>query len=205
MKTVINKIINVDKKILIFLIIICIIGIITGSIFMTILSYNDKNSIIDSLSNFMSEYSHLNSKKELINNLIINFMYIFIIWIAGISIIGIPIVIFILFIKSFLISFTISSFIMKYKTKGLILGIIYNMPHFIVNLIVYLYLGVYSIKLSLFIIDVLIHKKTINFKNILNRYLVIFIFSIIIIFISTIYETYLMPILLAKTINILHL
>ena len=203
MKKIMDKLLNVDKKILIFLIIICIIGIITGSIFMTILNSNDKDSILLSLEEFITGYSSLNPEKDLINNFIINIMYVLAIWILGISIIGLPIVIFILFFKAFLLSFTISSFIMKYKLKGMLLGIIYNIPHQVINLVVYMYLGVYSIKLSSFIIEALVHKKSINFKNVTNRYLLVLIVSIIILIITTLYETYIMPILLKKIVNMI--
>ena len=151
MKKIMDKLLNVDKKILIFLIIICIIGIITGSVFMTVLSNEDKQTVFTSLNNFISNFEKLNFKTEISNNLIINLLYALGIWLLGISIIGVPIVIFILFIKSFLLSFTMTSFIMKYKTKGILLGFIYNMPHQILNLVIYLYLGVYSIKLSSYI------------------------------------------------------
>lgn len=201
MKKIMDKLLNVDKKVLIFLIIICIIGIITGSIFMTILNSNDKNSILVSLEEFITSYDTVNPEKGLINNLIVNIMYIFAIWILGISIIGLPIVIFILFFKSFLLSFTISSFIMKYKLKGILLGIIYNMPHQIINLIVYMYLGVYSIKLSSCIIEAIVYKKSINFKSITNRYILVLVISIVTLIITTLYETYIMPVLLKKLVN----
>lgn len=203
MKRIIDKLLNVDKKILIFLIIICIIGIITGSIFMTILNSSDKNSILVSLEEFITGYDEIKPEKDLINNLVVNIMYVFAIWILGISIIGLPIVIFILFFKAFLLSFTISSFIMKYKLKGIILGIIYNMPHQVINLVVYMYLGVYSIKLSSYIIEAIVYKKSINFKNITNRYLLVLIASIILLITTTLYETYIMPILLKKIVNMI--
>lgn len=203
MKKIMDKLLNVDKKILIFLIIICVIGIITGSIFLTILNSNDKNSILVSLEEFITGYDTLNPEKDLINNLIINIMYMLAIWILGISIIGLPIVIFIIFFKAFLLSFTISSFIMKYKLKGILLGIIYNMPHQIINLVVYMYLGVYSIKLSSCIIEAIVHKKSINFKSITNRYLLVLGISVITLLITTLYETYIMPILLKKLVNMI--
>lgn len=203
MKKIMDKLLNVDKKILIFLIIICIIGIITGSIFMTILNSSDKDSILVSLEEFVTEYNTLKPEKDLINNLVVNIMYILAIWILGISIIGLPIVIFILFFKAFLLSFTISSFIMKYKLKGIILGIVYNIPHQVINLVVYMYLGVYSIKLSSCIIEAIVHKKSINFKNVTNRYLLVLVVSIIILIITTLYETYIMPILLKKIVNMI--
>ncbi len=203
MKEIINKILNVDKKVLIFLIIISIIGIITGSIFITVLNENDKNTIYESLNTFLAEYGHLNNKFSLFNNLVLNNMYTLLIWILGISIIGLPIVILIIFFKSFLISFTISSFIMKYKTKGIILGIIYNIPHLIINLLVYLYLGVYSIKFSLNIIDMLFNKRNIDMKKTFSRYSVVLLFSFIMIILTSLYETYLMPIILKKVLKII--
>lgn len=203
MKKLINELLDVDKKTVIFLIIICIIGIVTGSIFMTILSTNDKDIVIESLDNFIALNGQINTKISLTNNLNINLLYCIIIWLLGISIIGLPIVIFILFMKSFLLSFTISSFIYKYKTKGLLLGIIYNLPHQVINLIIYLYLGVYSIKLSSFILKAIVYKKNINFKNITNRYLIVLLFSVIILIISTLYETYIMPSLLKKVFDMI--
>lgn len=205
MKELMNKVLNVDKKTLLFLIIISITGIITGSIFMVILNTNDKLIINNALESFMTQYGQINSKICLINNSVINFLYILLIWILGISIIGLPIVILIVFIKSFLISFTISSFIIRYKSKGILLGIIYNMPHNIINLIVCIYLGVYSVKFSLSLINVIINKKNINLKKIFNKYLVVLVIAFIFVIINTLYETYLMPLILKKIIEIIKL
>lgn len=199
MKKLIDKLINVDKKVLIFLIIICIIGIITGSFFMTVLSNNDKESIMVSLEEFMSFSS--SNKETFINDLTINLIFMLIMWLLGASVVGVPIVIIMLFIKSFLISFTISSFIMKYKFKGIVYGIVYNLPHQIINLVVFMYLGVYAIKLSSFIIDTVIHKKTLNFKNITNRYLLVLGITIIFLIISSLYSSYIMPTLLKKVVS----
>ncbi len=203
MKKIMNELLNVDKKILLFLIIICIMGIISGSIFMAILDANDKNMIIESLESFLLNIGYLNTKIELINNILINLLYIIIIWVLGISIIGIPIVIFILFFKSFLISFTISSFILKYKVKGIILGIIYTLPYQIINIVLFLYLGTYSIKLSTFIIKTLIYKKSLNFKKIINKYIALLVISIFFIIITSLYETYIVPMLINKVTKII--
>jgi stage II sporulation protein M len=202
MKMVIDKILDVDKKILLFLTIICIIGFITGSIYMTVLSPNDKNMIISSIDEFITGYGQLNSKIELINNLVINISYLLVIWILGISLLGLPSVIIVLFIKSFLLSFTVASFIMKYKYKGILLGIIYNIPHNIINLILYIYVGIYSINISSFIIKSVIHKKELNFKNAFSRYLVILALALFLLLITTLYETFCMPYFINKIIKI---
>ena len=68
MKKILDKLLNVDKKVLIFLTVISVIGIITGSLFMTILSVNDKEMINSSLNTFMTQYGQINMQSEFINN-----------------------------------------------------------------------------------------------------------------------------------------
>ena len=77
MKELMNKVLNVDRKILLFLIIISISGIVAGSFFITVLSPNDKVMINDTLNNFLSQYGQINAKIGLINNFVVNSLYIF--------------------------------------------------------------------------------------------------------------------------------
>ena len=94
--------IKVNKKTLLFFTILLIIGIIAGSIFMAILSETDKKLVIDYFNNYISniENNKLNYLEGIKNGLFNNLLYIIIIWILGISIIGIPIVTIMFFIKS---------------------------------------------------------------------------------------------------------
>lgn len=203
MKKVLDKLFNVDKKVLLFLLIISIVGIVTGSFFMIILSSDDKLIITDSLKQFINSISKITTIDYFKSNFILNSLYLVILWLLGISVIGLPIVIMIIFFKSFVISLTFSSFIINFKFKGFLYGLIYNFPHSILNLLVYIYLGIYSIKLSLAIISSIIQKKNINFKNIMNRYIKIFLFSILIVILTTLYETFIMPLLLKYLLNVL--
>ncbi len=204
MKKIIDKVFNVDKKVFYFLAIISIIAIITGSLFVTVLSNTDKEIISNSLNDYITNIGNIKMNlKEFINNFILNIIYASIIWILGISIIGLPIVIIIIFFKSFLISFTISSFIINYKFKGLLYSLIYIIPHAIINLIIYIYLGIYSIKFSSSIIKSIIYNKSLNFKSCIISYLKIFIMSLFVIVFTTLYETYIMPIILKKIISLI--
>ena len=109
-----NKI-KYNKKTMIFLLIIVIIGIISGSFFSVILNQNDKQLVIDNIKNYIDNISKINNIEILKNTLIINLLIILFIWILGISVIGLLIVILLIFWKSFTLSFTISSFIITYK------------------------------------------------------------------------------------------
>lgn len=196
MKKVLNKILNIDKKTFLFLAIICIIGIITGSLFTTVLSTNDKEIVSKSLNDYINNISSIKiSLNTFLSNFILNILYAAIIWILGISIIGLPIVIIIIFFKSFIISFSISSFIINYKAKGILYSLIYIFPHMIINLLIYIYLGVFSIKLSLSLIKAIINKKNIIFKNDFKSYFKLFFLCFLAILLTSLYETMLMPLL----------
>ena len=204
MKKILNKVLNIDKKTFYFLAIISIIGIITGALFMTVLSTSDKEIVSNSLNDYITNIGSIElNLKEFLSNFLLNILYALIIWILGISVVGLPIVIIVIFFKSFLVSFTVSSFIINYKIKGLLYSLIYIFPHMIINLLVYLYLGIYSIKLSISIIKAIFSKKSINFKNSMVSYFKLFFFSLVLIIMTTIYETYLVPIILKKVISMI--
>ena len=157
-----KEIIKINKKTLLFFTILLLIGIISGAIFMAILNETDKKLIVEYFNNFISniENNKLNYLNALKNGVFNNLLYIIIVWLLGISIIGIPIVIIMFFIKSFTLGFSISSIIFNYKLKGCLLAFTNIFPHQILNFLIYMILTTYSIFFSLKIINSIIKKKT---------------------------------------------
>lgn len=203
MKKAIIKLLNVDKKTFVFLSIISVLGIVTGSLYMIILTSKDKLVIHDSLNDFIQNINNIVFIDVFKNNIIINLLYLIVIWFLGISIICLPIVIFLIFIKSFIISFSFASFIVNYKTKGILYALLYNFPHNIINIIIYIYIGTFSLRLSLALLNSIIYKKNINFKNVMNKYLKVLILALIIIIITTLYESFIMPIAFKKLLTMI--
>ena len=193
-----KKIIKYDKKIMTFLNVIAIVGIIAGSIFMIILSKNDKETVLNSIKDFFDKL--INNKFNFIgtlkNTVISNFLLSFIIWDLGISVVGVLIVIFIIFYKSFTLGFTISSIIYTYSIKGTFLAFIYVFPHLVINLLILLYLSSYSIKLSIILIKSILKKDNLNFKAFINNYSKVFLISIIFLIVTSLYESFIAPIIL---------
>ncbi len=178
-------------------------GIITGALFMTVLSSADKELVRETLSSFLESVEPSNYPLFLRGNLVINLLFILAIWILGFSVIGLVIVIFILFYKSFTISFSISSFIANYGLKGSLLGFLYHFPHQIIYLVIYLYLGCYAIKVSFLLVQSIIKRKSLDFKLVMNRYLLVLGISLFIVTLFTCFETFVTPILLKKVLNML--
>ena len=193
-----KKTIKYDKKIMTFLNVIAIIGIIAGSIFMIVLSKNDKDIVLNSIKDFFDKL--INNKFNFIgtlkNTALSNFLFSFIIWVIGISVVGVLIVIFIIFYKSFTLGFTISSIIYTYSIKGTLLALIYVFPHMVINLLILLYLSSYSIKLSIILIKSILKKDNLNFKAFINNYSKVFLISIVLLTITSLYESFIAPIIL---------
>ncbi len=176
---------------------------ITGALFMTVLSSADKELVSETLASFLKNVEPANYAIFLRENLVINLLFIIAIWILGFSVIGLPVIIFILFYKSFTVSFSISSFIANYGLKGSLLGFVYHFPHQIIYLLIYLYLGCYAIKVSLLLVQSIIKRKSLDFKLVMNRYLLVFIISLVTIVVMTCFETFITPILLKNVLNML--
>ena len=203
-----NKIKNIlkfDKKIMLFLNIISIIGIISGSIFVIIINKNDKRLMLESVIKLFTKIKNndFNYILTLKNSILNNYIVTFFIWIVGISVIGALIVIFLLFYKCFILTFTISSIIYSYGIKGIFLSLIYIFPHMILNILIFMYIGSYSIKLSIILIKSIIKKENLNFKSFLNNYLKVLLISILFLTISSFIESIIMPSLLKSIIKFL--
>ena len=180
------------NKLLIKLLISMTAAIILGILFIAILSKSNKLMIKDNLETYISSLEKLNYTKGIINCLSTNISYISLIWLLGISIIGVPIIIILLLFKSFTLGFTISSIIYFYKFKGIIISLIYIIP-LIINLFLILFISYYGIIFSKNLNNLLFLKKEVNFKHIMRRYLKIFGFVLILTIVSSIIEIYLIP------------
>ena len=120
MKKVMDKLVNglkINRKMLLFLIVLGLIALIVGSIFVVILNATDKSLIKDYLETFINnvDSGKLDYMQALKNISISNYSYIIIAWLLGISVIGIPITIFMYFMKCFMIGFSIASIIINFK------------------------------------------------------------------------------------------
>lgn len=192
-----NNIIDQKKKYL-FLATIIIVGIISGFIFMFFISKEDKSLVQNELDLFFNTIKddkiiYLNS---FINSISSNLLYLIIIWILGISIVGIPIIIFLLFLKGFILGFSISSIIIVYGFNGLLMAFITQFPHNIILIVTFLLLGFYAINFSIHLFQVLFLKKDFNLSLYFKRYNQISLICLSSIIICSIIETFLIPFLI---------
>ena len=173
------------------------IGIISGIIFIFFISKEDKSLVKQELELLFSNIkdNKLNYGNSLINSVSSSLVYLSIIGILGVSIIGIPVVIFMLFLKGFVFGFSISSIIANYGFNGVILGFITQIPSNLILLIIYLLMGFYAINFSIRLFQVLFFKKEVNLSFYFKRYNQIALISLGCIVIASLVETFLIPFL----------
>lgn len=187
--------IHVNKNLFVFLLVIVIVGIVSGSLFSAIISTDDKQLVSDYLNSFFNnaEANKLNYDTSIINTLILTIGFALVMWILGISIIGFFIVIFMLFMKAFILGFSISSIIMSFKLKGILLALGYAFPHHIINILVFILLTAYALIVSFKLIKSITSKKPLDFKTIFNRYVTALVVSAILLTLTSLYEVYVVP------------
>ncbi len=182
------------KKLFILVFAITLLCFIAGTLLISMLSKSNKELIINSLNNFYTSLKEnkISSTNLLYKTMTSNLILNIIIWVLGISIIGIPIVIFILGFKSLSLGFTISSLIYTYKFNGLLKAIIYLIPN-IINIFIVFVLVYYSISFSINLFNYLFRKIEFNKRVIVKRYLKILIVAILLSILTSVTESFILP------------
>lgn len=203
--TRIKNIIFPSKKINFTVISILILGVISGAIFSNIIDLNDKKLVLDKIQLFISniDTQSINNIESFKNSIITNLSYSIIIWILGMTIIGIIINIFLLYLKGFIFGFTLSAFILTYSYKGMILSILYTLFGQLLNLVVIMILSIYSIMFTFnFVKQIIKSKYNMNIPKYFKNYSLIFLITIIISLISSISEAFVFPTLIKIIIKL---
>ena len=194
-----------NKKVNLFVIFIVVLGIISGSLFLMVLNDNDKSEVINEISTFMTNINtnNINNLNSFKNSLIEGMILIILSWILGMSIIGVIFNIFFIYMKSFTIGFSISSFILVYKYKGILSSLVYTIPSQLINILIILILGVYTLLFSKYLFKMIFLKdKTVNLGKFFKKYVLVFGICIILCVISALCEAYLLPSLLKVMIKL---
>lgn len=183
------------KKINFFVTTILILGVLSGSIFLMMSNDADKSSVIAQIQSFFTNISErsIDNGLALRNSLIINYIFVGLIWILGLSMVGIIVTVFLTYIKGFLVGFSIASIILTYGYKGVLASVLYTFPSQIFNIVVVIVLTIYSIMFTHNLFRIIVSKKNMNNRLMLKKYFVILMFCVIVSFVSSVLEVYLFP------------
>lgn len=191
-----------SRKINRFLMILFVIALICGSFYLLFLSDADKTLIKDYMAQYFQNLNKVNSVETFFTMAISNIVSLTTIWLLGISVIGVPILLFFFFSKSFILGLTISSFLLSKGFQGVFYAFVYLFPYQIVHILIYLFLLNYALSLSLKFIESFCKKKEINFKVIMKKYCIVLFFSLFLMVLINVFEAFLMPKLLLWVLSL---
>ena len=197
-KTKVTNKLAEQKKIYIFLIIVMLIGLILGIIYAVILNKSDHAIVTTSLDSFFTSIKNndIDYKSALINSLVGNISFVTFIFLLGISIIGIPLIIFSLASSAFIFGFSLSSIIYTYHFNGILKAITYLFPHQMITLLMSLFLGFYALYFGIKLFKYLFRGIDINVRSSIKRYLQVYITVLLIFILCSFIEVFLSPALI---------
>ncbi len=196
MKEKLKKEILSKKIIILVVFIVFILGLLFGSIYITLLNNSNKKVVLDSVNNYYSSFNKISITDKFNifkSNLSSNLIYYIVMWLLGLSIIGLPIIVFMVFMRFFVTGFNISSLFACYKLKGLKYVLVYLVPSNIILLLLSIFLGIYSVNISIRLATNIIKKKTINFGTFMGKYFFILLISILVVVITSLYDSFVSP------------
>lgn len=204
-----NRIKNIvfpSKKINYIVMAVLLLGVISGSVFSTIIDLNDKKIVIDKITLFITNINNqnINSLLAFKNSIMTNLSYSIVLWVLGMTVIGILFNIFILYLKGFILGFSLSAFILTYSYKGILLSFLYLFFGQLLNIFVVIVLTIYSIMFTCNLLSQIVKsKQNITIHKTFKNYFIIFLMTLLICLISSVSEVFLFPTLIKIIIKLL--
>jgi stage II sporulation protein M len=181
-----------------------LIGVIVGSISVKVLDFSQKKELVVYMNKFFQlvtkeDVSNLSVFFQAIKN---NFQTVFFIWILSITVIGVPVTLFIISFRGFIIGFTIAFFVEGFGVKGLLLTLITILPQNLILIPCLIVLSTISLKYSLGVLRKNIGYKNMNFPNYsIVNYTITLGVIFLVMSISAIYEAFLSTTLIKLVSN----
>ena len=150
------------SSIFLFIVILFLMGVIFGAIVVNSMSITQKEDLFYYLSQFFGQIS--NGKVAENNDLFVqsffhNSKFIGLMWILGISIIGLPVILILLFIKGMVVGFTVGFLVSQMGWKGFLLAFVSILPQNLIIIPVFIMMAALSVIFSLRMIKKQFMKK----------------------------------------------
>ena len=183
-----------QNKLLLLLTILAIVFTIIGIFFPAILTEANKELIKNNIIKFINKIDNneINYLSALFYSSWNNILVTFILWILGISLIGIPFIIIIYIFKCFLTGFSFTSILITYGVQGRITAMIYSIPNTL-NSFGSLLLSYYALSFSITIYKCIFKRENKNWSTITKQYIKLGIFFLLYTIIISVIESYIIP------------
>lgn len=161
-KTLIINHVKEHATIYLFMVTLFLTGIIFGAIIVNSMSFVQKQDLIFYLERFfgqIAEDQHIESGELLKSSFFYHAKYLLLLFVLGLSVIGLPIVWILLFIKGLVVGFSVGFIVNQLGVKGLLLASLSIAPQNILIIPIYIIAGSLSMIFSLTLLNKLFTRK----------------------------------------------
>ncbi|APH04526.1 stage II sporulation protein M [Bacillus weihaiensis] len=196
------------SSIYLFVFVLFLMGVIFGAIIVNSMNLSQKEDLYYYLNRFFGQVAEGNvaSSTEMFQQSFFhNLKYLGLMWILGISIIGLPVILIMLFIKGMVVGFTVGFLVNQLSLKGFLLSFVTVMPQNVLLIPAFVIMSAVAISFSLKLIKQLFVKKGTNFEtpfSFFTRYGMVFIFIGVLAVIASGFEAYISPYLMKSVVGI---
>lgn len=194
-----------NSSVYIFVIVLFLMGVIFGAVIVNSMSFTQKEDLFYYLSQFfgqMSDGKESNANTIFFQSILHNSKYIGLMWLLGISIVGLPVILILLFMKGMVVGFTVGFLVNQMGWKGFLLSFVSILPQNIIIIPVFIIMAVITITFSIQMVRRQFMKKiSTPMLPLLSKYFVTLFVAIVCISVAAAVEAYLSPSLLKAVID----
>ncbi|MGM9987041.1 MAG: stage II sporulation protein M [Bacillaceae bacterium] len=187
-----------------FVSVLLLIGVIFGAIVVNSLHVEQKQDLLFYVDQFLSQINDNQSGGEgvFFDAYTSHLKYMIFIWVLGISMVGLPLIFILVFLKGVLIGFTVGFFVNQLGLKGFYLAIVSILPQNLIIVPLLIVISSIAISFSIKLIKQLFGKhKYSKMKVGLLPYTGVFVMIACVILLPTVVEVYLSPILMERILS----
>ena len=193
------------SSIYLFVVVLFLMGVIFGAIVVNSLTFSQKEDLAYYLSQFFGEVSNgkvAASKDVFAQSLFDNSKFIGMMGILGISIIGLPVILIVLFMKGLVIGFTVGFLVNQMGWNGFLLSFVSVLPQNFIIIPVFIITATVAVSISLKMIRRQFMKKISEpILPLLGRYALVFVVAGLFLVIAALFEAYISPSLMKTVIE----
>ncbi len=155
-----------NLPVLIFLVVVLVAGVTYGTIAIKTLDYSMKADLADHLVAFLDGFDEelsLRGQSSFFSLLVYQIKIILLIWILGLSVIGLPFIPVILFLRGFVIGFTMGFLIEELAAAGFLFALASLLPQNFLLIPLYIFSGLISIAFAWNLLTALLSRRVVDF------------------------------------------
>ena len=193
------------SSIFLFIVVLFLMGVIFGAIVVNSMSITQKEDLFYYLSQFFGQVSDGTVAEDndlFLQSFLHNSKFIGLMWILGISIIGLPIILILLFLKGMVVGFTVGFLVSQMGWKGFLMAFASILPQNLIIIPVFILMAAFSVIFSIRMIKRQFMKKYAQpIMPFFKRYIVALMAAVLFISAASGIEAYLSPWLMKSIIS----